>query len=62
MDRPIRYKTIHMKCDRCECELLDGETCYNHYDTIYCSSCWETYLEELTADCEMEAEDEEVLS
>ena len=59
MERPIYIETRHMVCDECGEELLNGTTCYQHDGTIYCKDCWQTFLEDLTAECEMEAEDVE---
>lgn len=55
----IRVKTIHMKCCECGEELYEGTKCYDHMGDIYCKDCWETYLEKLTDECEIEAEDDE---
>lgn len=62
MERPIYIETRHMVCDECGEELLSGTTCYEHYGTIYCKDCWRTYLEQLTDECEREAEDGEIWS
>ena len=62
MDRPIYIEKRHMECSKCERELPSGTTCYDYYGDIYCEICWEKFLEQLTKDCETEAEDGEVWS
>ena len=60
MDRPIRVEIFKQICDQCSEEIEAGTTCYSYQGEIYCKDCWETFLEDLTAECEMEAEDKEV--
>ena len=62
MERPIYIEKRHMVCSKCECELPSGTTCYDYYGDIYCENCWDRFLEQLTKECETEAEDGEVWS
>ena len=61
MIEKIYYNTLHEQCNCCHKDLPNGTLCYRYNDDIYCTSCWNEYLMELTRDCEWYAEDVEVL-
>lgn len=57
----IRYISHHVKCCKCECELISGYDYHEINGDFYCDSCWEQYLEDFSDEHRCTVEDYEEL-